>query len=125
NSSRAVPPASTQKSFTALSVLLARGPDARLRTEVAATTAPVAGVLPGSLWLVGGGDPYLTTGQLRTLAADVRAALGYAGGLLAGGPPAAVTLFPAGEIVPADRRPLPYRPGAAMLIGPCRYSIAG
>ena len=84
NSSRAVPPASTQKSFTVLSVLLARGPDARLRTEVAATTTPVAGRLDGSLWLVGGGDPYLTTAQLRTLAADVRAAgiSSVSGGLL-------------------------------------------
>ena len=74
NSGAAVPPASTQKSFTGLSVLLALGPEARLRTEVAATTVPEAGVLPGPLWLVGGGDPYLTGAQLAALATRVRAA---------------------------------------------------
>ena len=74
NSGVAVAPASTQKSFTALSALLALGPDARLRTEVAATTAPVGGRLDGGLWLVGGGDPYLSTAGLAALAADVRAA---------------------------------------------------
>ena len=74
NSGVAVPPASTQKSFTGLSVLLALGPDARLRTEVAATALPDAGRLDGDLWLVGGGDPYLTGAQLTALAARVRAA---------------------------------------------------
>jgi D-alanyl-D-alanine carboxypeptidase/D-alanyl-D-alanine-endopeptidase (penicillin-binding protein 4) len=74
NSGAAVPPASTQKSFTGLSVLLALGPEARLRTEVAATAAPEAGVLTGDLWLVGGGDPYLSGAQLAALAAKVRAA---------------------------------------------------
>jgi serine-type D-Ala-D-Ala carboxypeptidase/endopeptidase (penicillin-binding protein 4) len=74
NASLAVPPASTQKSFTALAALLALGPDARLRTEVAATSTPVGGQLRGGLWLVGGGDPYLTTARLTALAADVRAA---------------------------------------------------
>jgi D-alanyl-D-alanine carboxypeptidase/D-alanyl-D-alanine-endopeptidase (penicillin-binding protein 4) len=72
NSGVAVPPASTQKSFTGLSVLLALGPEARLRTEVAATAAPEAGRLAGHLWLVGGGDPYLTGAQLTALAARVR-----------------------------------------------------
>ena len=74
NSGAAVPPASTQKSFTGLSVLLALGPDARLRTEVAATATPVDGRLDGHLWLVGGGDPYLTGAQLTALAAQVSAA---------------------------------------------------
>ena len=74
NSRAAVPPASTQKSFTGLSVLLALGPDTRLRTEVAATGPLSAGHLVGHLWLVGGGDPYLTGAQLGTLAAQVRAA---------------------------------------------------
>lgn len=74
NSGVAVPPASTQKSFTGLSVLLALGPEARLRTEVATTAAPQAGRLAGPLWLVGGGDPYLTGTQLAALAARVKAA---------------------------------------------------
>ncbi len=74
NSRAAVPPASTQKSFTGLSVLLALGPEARLRTEVAVTATPEGGRLPGHLWLVGGGDPYLTGAQLTALAEKVRAA---------------------------------------------------
>ena len=74
NSGVAVPPASTQKSFTGLSVLLALGPEARLRTEVAATGTLDAGHQAGHLWLVGGGDPYLTGAQLAALAAQVRAA---------------------------------------------------
>ena len=74
NSGAAVPPASTQKSFTGLSVLLALGPKARLRTEVAATAVPQDGLLAGHLWLVGGGDPYLSSAQLAALAAQVEAA---------------------------------------------------
>ena len=69
-----LPPASTQKSYVVSAALLALGPDARMRTEVAATATATAGVLPGSLWLVAGGDPYLTRTGLRSLAAAVRAA---------------------------------------------------
>ncbi|MCW2679221.1 MAG: hypothetical protein JWM62_622 [Frankiales bacterium] len=65
-------PASTQKSYVALAALLALGPDARYRTEVAATAIPVNGRLPGSVWLVAGGDPYLDKGYLRLLARSVR-----------------------------------------------------
>ena len=74
NSQMPLVPASTQKNVTGLSVLLALGPDARLRTEAAAAAAPVDGRLEGSLWLVAGGDPYLTSARLAQLAADVRAA---------------------------------------------------
>ncbi len=73
-SGHALPPASTQKSYVGLSALVALGPDARLRTEVARTSEPVAGVLQGNLWLVAGGDPYLTKLGLRQLARDVKAA---------------------------------------------------
>lgn len=66
-------PASTQKSFTVLPLLLTSSPSRRLATEVAAVGAPVRGVQPGALWLVGGGDPFLTSGQLRALARSVRA----------------------------------------------------
>jgi D-alanyl-D-alanine carboxypeptidase/D-alanyl-D-alanine-endopeptidase (penicillin-binding protein 4) len=73
-SSHPLPPASTQKSYVGLSALVALGPDARYRTEVA-TTAPVsAGRVQGHVWLVAGGDPYLTMGYLRLLARSVRAA---------------------------------------------------
>ena len=74
DSAHPLPPASTQKSYVGLSALLALGPGARLRTEVARTADPVAGRLPGNLWLVAGGDPYLTKLGLRSLAREVRAA---------------------------------------------------
>lgn len=74
DSEHALPPASTQKSFTATAALLALGPDVRFRTEVASTVRPTAGRLPGSVWLVAGGDPYLTSSGLTELARSVRAA---------------------------------------------------
>jgi D-alanyl-D-alanine carboxypeptidase/D-alanyl-D-alanine-endopeptidase (penicillin-binding protein 4) len=73
-SGQPMPPASTQKSYVGLAALVALGPDARLRTEVARTATPVAGVLNGHLWLVAGGDPYLTRSGLRQLAREVKAA---------------------------------------------------
>ena len=54
-------PASTIKLATAAGALAALGADARLRTIVAATAGPSAGVVTGDLWLVGGGDPVLGT----------------------------------------------------------------
>lgn len=70
----ALPPASTQKNYVGLSALVALGPTARLRTEVARTAEPLGGLLRGNLWLVAGGDPYLTKLGLRALARDVKAA---------------------------------------------------
>ncbi len=68
-----LPPASTQKSFVATAALLGLPAGHRWTTEVAARTTPTAGRLPGGLWLVGGGDPYLTRTGLRGLARSVRA----------------------------------------------------
>jgi serine-type D-Ala-D-Ala carboxypeptidase/endopeptidase (penicillin-binding protein 4) len=74
-------PASTTKLLTAATVLAARGPAYRL------TTRAVAGGAPGTVVLVGGGDPTLSvnaTGQfpgaarLDLLAAQVKASLGGA-----------------------------------------------
>jgi D-alanyl-D-alanine carboxypeptidase/D-alanyl-D-alanine-endopeptidase (penicillin-binding protein 4) len=57
-----VVPASTLKLLTATAVLTRLDPNERLRTPVAATAAPDAGgVVHGDLWLVGGGDPLLST----------------------------------------------------------------
>lgn len=73
DSAHALPPASTQKSYIGLAALVALGPQARYRTEAAAVAVPVGGTLPGSLWLVAGGDPYLSAVYLRGLAKKVRA----------------------------------------------------
>jgi D-alanyl-D-alanine carboxypeptidase/D-alanyl-D-alanine-endopeptidase (penicillin-binding protein 4) len=60
--------ASTQKIVTATAMLLAFGADARLKTVAGTTAPPAAGVVAGDLYLVGGGDPLLTTpGYLGSL----------------------------------------------------------
>ncbi len=53
-------PASTIKLVTTAVALAKIGPDVRLVTDVRASSAPAAGVV-GDLWLVGGGDPLLST----------------------------------------------------------------
>lgn len=70
----ALPPASTQKLFTGVAALLALPAGYRFTTEVASRALPTAGRLPGSVWLVAGGDPYLTKSGLRALAHQVRGA---------------------------------------------------
>src|SRR4051794_27701769 len=68
------PPASVNKLFTTSTALLRLGPDATLDTEVLATSDPAAdGVLPGRVYLRGGGDPTLTTTPGRSLAARITA----------------------------------------------------
>ncbi|MDT7538385.1 MAG: hypothetical protein QOI82_1970 [Actinomycetota bacterium] len=70
----ALPPASTQKSFTAVAALMALPTAFRFTTEVATRAEPKAGRLPGSIWLVAGGDPFLTKSGLHALAQQVKAA---------------------------------------------------
>jgi D-alanyl-D-alanine carboxypeptidase/D-alanyl-D-alanine-endopeptidase (penicillin-binding protein 4) len=78
DAAHALPPASTQKSFTGVAALMAMPTGFRFTTEVATRAKPVAGRLPGSVWLVAGGDPYLTKSGLRALARQVRGAgVGY------------------------------------------------
>ncbi len=74
NPNSVLPPASTQKTFVGLASLVARGDDAVYTTEVAATSAPVGGVLDGPLYLVAGGDPFLSRANLIDLARQVKAA---------------------------------------------------
>jgi D-alanyl-D-alanine carboxypeptidase/D-alanyl-D-alanine-endopeptidase (penicillin-binding protein 4) len=74
DAAHALPPASTQKSFTAVAALMALPSGYRFTTEVAARAKPRAGRLQGSIWLVAGGDPYLTKSGLHALAQQVRAA---------------------------------------------------
>jgi D-alanyl-D-alanine carboxypeptidase/D-alanyl-D-alanine-endopeptidase (penicillin-binding protein 4) len=74
DAAHALPPASTQKSFTAVAALMALPPGFRFTTEVATRAKPTKGRLPGSNWLVAGGAPYLTTSGLHALAQQIRAA---------------------------------------------------
>jgi D-alanyl-D-alanine carboxypeptidase/D-alanyl-D-alanine-endopeptidase (penicillin-binding protein 4) len=76
-------PASTEKLFTSLAALKALGPAARMQTTVRAPLAQQGALQPGSLYLVGGGDPFFNGAQLEALAAGVRAAgITHIGGAL-------------------------------------------
>ena len=58
-----VAPASTLKVVTAATALARIGANERLTTTVvSAAPVPDDGIVPGDLWLVGGGDPVLATG---------------------------------------------------------------
>lgn len=63
-------PASTQKLLTGAAILEVVGPDTSFRTVVGADTTPVDGRVEGDLWLIGGGDPILTTADYRAIFAD-------------------------------------------------------
>jgi serine-type D-Ala-D-Ala carboxypeptidase/endopeptidase (penicillin-binding protein 4) len=54
-------PASNMKLLTASAALDLLGPDSRLTTKVQAAAPPAAGTVTGDLYLVGGGDPLLST----------------------------------------------------------------
>ena len=68
---RPMPPASTMKAVTSLYALDRLGSDFRFETKVLADGAIVDGVLKGDLWLVGGGDPTLTSDGLADLSKAV------------------------------------------------------
>jgi D-alanyl-D-alanine carboxypeptidase/D-alanyl-D-alanine-endopeptidase (penicillin-binding protein 4) len=66
-------PASTQKLLTALGALETFGPDHRFVTELRAAAKPDEAGRIGDLFVVGGGDPSLTSEQWWRLAAELRA----------------------------------------------------
>jgi serine-type D-Ala-D-Ala carboxypeptidase/endopeptidase (penicillin-binding protein 4) len=70
---RALRPASTQKLFTTLPLLLTRADDP-IVTDVAATSQPVAGVVGGDLVVHASDDPTLTKDDLGRLAHQVSVA---------------------------------------------------
>jgi D-alanyl-D-alanine carboxypeptidase len=73
NGSRGYQPASTQKLFTTVPILL-KQPTNRLVTSVGSAVAPVRGVLHGDLVVTASGDPNLRVSNLLRLARAVRAA---------------------------------------------------
>ncbi len=68
------PPASVAKAVTALYALDALGADHRFETKLLATGPVTNGVISGDLVLIGGSDPTLSTDDLATMAANLKAA---------------------------------------------------
>jgi len=64
-------PASTFKLLAAISALETFGPNYRFVTDIRALERPIGGVVDGDLWLVGSGDPTLTSDDLRGAAGAV------------------------------------------------------
>ena len=64
--------ASNEKLLTSMAALDLLGSAFRFTTQAAAVSKPANGVVRGDLWLVGGGDPTLTPGDLAVLASAVR-----------------------------------------------------
>jgi serine-type D-Ala-D-Ala carboxypeptidase/endopeptidase (penicillin-binding protein 4) len=73
-STQPLAPASTEKLPLTYALLTALGPAFRIETTVQASGAVTAGTLRGDLYLVGGGDPSLSRGDLSWLAAQIRKA---------------------------------------------------
>ncbi|MEL7158133.1 MAG: D-alanyl-D-alanine carboxypeptidase [Actinomycetota bacterium] len=61
NTKASLLPASNQKLFTTYVALELLGPEFHFTTSVRADQAPADGVIDGNLYLIGDGDPYLTT----------------------------------------------------------------
>jgi D-alanyl-D-alanine carboxypeptidase/D-alanyl-D-alanine-endopeptidase (penicillin-binding protein 4) len=69
-----LPPASVAKALTALYALETLGPAYRFETRLLAAGPLRNGILEGDLILAGGGNPILTTDDLATMAANLKAA---------------------------------------------------
>ncbi len=66
NGSLPLIPASNEKILTTWAAIATLGEDRTFTTEIRITNTPVAGVLTGDLYLVGGGDPFLVTANWPT-----------------------------------------------------------
>lgn len=66
-------PASNEKLLLSMALLHRLGPDARITTRAAAARVG-GGVVRGNLWILGRGDPGITTARVAALARRVRAA---------------------------------------------------
>jgi D-alanyl-D-alanine carboxypeptidase/D-alanyl-D-alanine-endopeptidase (penicillin-binding protein 4) len=108
-------PASTFKLIVGATALQTLGPDFRFSTTLESIDAPRAGVLHGPLYLVGTGDPTLTSDDLRGgIAALARAAVHR----IAGDVVADATLFTGPEVNPqweADDLQYGYAAGTSAL----------
>jgi D-alanyl-D-alanine carboxypeptidase/D-alanyl-D-alanine-endopeptidase (penicillin-binding protein 4) len=67
----ALVPASNEKLLVTSAALLRMGPTATMKTLLVAPSAPADGVIDGNVALVGGGDPYLRSTGLVSLAREV------------------------------------------------------
>lgn len=67
-------PASNEKLLTSMAALDTLGADHRFATVAAVAAPPHGGTVDGDVWLVGSGDPELSTERLATLALRLRAA---------------------------------------------------
>lgn len=73
NATTSLPPASTQKLYTALTALRVLGDGSRSRTQLRTVGTRYGGLVRGDLYLVSSGDPYLTSAQLDALARSLAA----------------------------------------------------
>jgi D-alanyl-D-alanine carboxypeptidase/D-alanyl-D-alanine-endopeptidase (penicillin-binding protein 4) len=71
NATRPRSPASNEKLLVTSTALVKYGAKTRLRTVLRALAPPVDGVIDGDVALVGTGDPYLSSTQLRMIASEL------------------------------------------------------
>jgi D-alanyl-D-alanine carboxypeptidase/D-alanyl-D-alanine-endopeptidase (penicillin-binding protein 4) len=72
NASMSLTPASVQKLVIAATALHYLGPSYRFTTRIVTDAAPQSGAITGSVWLIGSGDPELTSHDLRVAVNAIR-----------------------------------------------------
>lgn len=65
-------PGSVIKLMTAAAALGALGSDYRFTTSIVSDESPSGGVLNGNIWVIGGGDPELTSDNLRSAVREIQ-----------------------------------------------------